>query len=87
MAHLIVEYTANLKAEADIPALLEKANDVLIEQDGVFPIGGIRSRAIELDGLAHGRRRGRLRVRARHAQDRRGPTPESRSASATSCSR
>jgi 5-carboxymethyl-2-hydroxymuconate isomerase len=48
MPHLIVEYTANLKAEAYIPALLEKANRVLIDQGGVFPIGGIRSRAIEL---------------------------------------
>jgi 5-carboxymethyl-2-hydroxymuconate isomerase len=48
MPHLIVEYTANLKAEADIPALLHKANRVLLDQSGVFPIGGIRSRAIEL---------------------------------------
>ena len=48
MPHLIVEYTANLKSEADIPALLRKANRVLLDQDGVFPIGGIRSRAIEL---------------------------------------
>jgi len=48
MPHLIVEYTANLKPEADIPALLKKANRVLIDQGGTFPIGGIRSRAIEL---------------------------------------
>jgi 5-carboxymethyl-2-hydroxymuconate isomerase len=48
MPHLIVEYTANLKSEADIPALLRKANRVLLDQDGMFPIGGIRSRAIEL---------------------------------------
>jgi 5-carboxymethyl-2-hydroxymuconate isomerase len=48
MPHLIVEYTANLKWEADIPALLRKANRVLMDQVGVFPIGGIRSRAIEL---------------------------------------
>jgi 5-carboxymethyl-2-hydroxymuconate isomerase len=48
MPHLIVEYTANLKAEGDIPGLLKKANGVLIAQPGVFPIGGIRSRAIEL---------------------------------------
>lgn len=48
MPHLIVEYTANLKAEADIPTLLRKANRVLIDQGGVFPTGGIRSRAMEL---------------------------------------
>jgi len=48
MAHLIIEYTSNIKAEADLPALLKKANDIIIAQDGAFPIGGIRSRAIEL---------------------------------------
>jgi len=48
MPHFIVEYTANIKAEADIPKLLAKANEILIAQSGVFPIGGIRSRAIEL---------------------------------------
>ena len=48
MPHLIIEYTANLKAEGDIPGLLRKANRVLIDQGGVFPIGAIRSRAIEL---------------------------------------
>lgn len=46
MPHLIYEYTDNLGAEADIPALLRKSNQVLIDQNGVFPIGGIRSRAI-----------------------------------------
>lgn len=48
MPHFIVEYTANLRDEVDIPALLRKANQTLIAQDGVFPIGGIRSRAVEL---------------------------------------
>lgn len=48
MPHFIVEYTDNIKAEADIPGLLKKANEVLIAQGGVFPIGGIRSRAVEL---------------------------------------
>lgn len=46
MPHLIYEYTDNLKAEADIPGLLKKSNQVLLAQGGVFPIGGIRSRAI-----------------------------------------
>ena len=47
MAHLTYEYTSNLKAQANIPALLLKSNQSLITQ-GVYPIGGIRSRAIEL---------------------------------------
>jgi len=47
MAHFIVEYTRNLAAETDIPALLRKANEALIAQQ-VYPIGGVRSRAIEL---------------------------------------
>lgn len=46
MPHLIVEYTDNLKAEAEIPALLKKSNDILIAQGGVFPTGGIRARAL-----------------------------------------
>jgi 5-carboxymethyl-2-hydroxymuconate isomerase len=49
MPHFIVEYTANLDQEADIPGLLKKVNDILIAQNGVFPIGGIRSRAIRLE--------------------------------------
>ncbi|WP_298364260.1 5-carboxymethyl-2-hydroxymuconate Delta-isomerase [Azospirillum sp.] len=48
MPHLIVEHTDNLAEEAAIPDLLRKANAVLIAQNGVFPIGGIRSRAIRL---------------------------------------
>lgn len=48
MPHLIYEYTDNLGAEAHIGALLKKSNHVLISQGGVFPIGGIRSRAIRL---------------------------------------
>lgn len=47
MAHFIVEYTSNLAAEADIPALLRKANEALNAQQ-VYPVGGVRSRAIEL---------------------------------------
>jgi 5-carboxymethyl-2-hydroxymuconate isomerase len=48
MPHIIVEYTDNLGADARIPALLKTINDTLIAQDGAFPIGGIRSRALEL---------------------------------------
>jgi 5-carboxymethyl-2-hydroxymuconate isomerase len=49
MPHLVFEFTANLEREGDLPGLLEKANATLIAQDGVFPIGAIRSRAIRLD--------------------------------------
>lgn len=48
MPHIIVEYTDNIKEEANIPSLLQKINHSLLEHDGLFPIGGIRSRAIEL---------------------------------------
>lgn len=46
MPHLTFEYTDNLRADGDIPGLLKKANAVLIAQGGVFPVGGIRTRAI-----------------------------------------
>ena len=48
MPHFVVEYTDNLKNETDIRLLLKKANEILMAQDGAFPIGGVRSRAIEL---------------------------------------
>ena len=48
MPHLTIEYTANIKAEADLASLLRKAHEVIIAQTGVFPTGGIRSRALEL---------------------------------------
>lgn len=48
MPHVVLEYTDNLKADADIPQLLRKINQTMIAQNGVFPVGGIRSRAIEL---------------------------------------
>lgn len=48
MPHLIIEYTANIKNEAAIPELLEKANKTLLLHRDIIPIGGLRSRAIEL---------------------------------------
>jgi 5-carboxymethyl-2-hydroxymuconate isomerase len=48
MPHFIAEYTDNIKDRADIRGMLKKVNQVLINQGGVFPIGGIRARAIEL---------------------------------------
>jgi 5-carboxymethyl-2-hydroxymuconate isomerase len=49
MPHFIVEYTANLEAEGDLPGLLRKINETMIAQGSIFPIGGVRSRAIRLD--------------------------------------
>jgi 5-carboxymethyl-2-hydroxymuconate isomerase len=46
MPHFTLEYTANLTAHTDIPTLLKKVNQVLMAQNGLFPSGGIRSRAI-----------------------------------------
>jgi len=48
LPHFIVEYTDNIKDEADIDKLFEEIHKVFIARDTIFPIGGIRSRAIEL---------------------------------------
>lgn len=48
MPHFILEYTDNIRGEANISELLRKVNEVMIRRGDVFPIGGIRSRAIEL---------------------------------------
>ncbi|AKZ25791.1 MULTISPECIES: 5-carboxymethyl-2-hydroxymuconate Delta-isomerase [Ralstonia solanacearum species complex] len=49
MPHLIIEYTANVEADARIPELMRVLNDVVIAHADVFPIGGIRTRALRLD--------------------------------------
>ncbi|GGA66386.1 5-carboxymethyl-2-hydroxymuconate Delta-isomerase [Ornithinibacillus halotolerans] len=48
MPHIIVEYTDNLKQDGDIKGLLKKINEAVIAEGDAFPIGGIRSRAVEL---------------------------------------
>lgn len=48
MPHFIAEYSANLEGVADFPGLFEKVHQVLGDS-GVFPLGGIRSRAIRMD--------------------------------------
>lgn len=48
MPHFIVEYSANLESEIDFDQLFEKVHTTLGE-NGVFPAGGIRSRAIRMD--------------------------------------
>lgn len=49
MPHLTYEYSDNLKdslGENDMQALVDKSAQVIIDQGGVFPTGGIRVRAI-----------------------------------------
>ncbi len=46
MPHVVVEYSANIAAEADIPGLLQ-AIARTIRQADVFPVAGIRVRALE----------------------------------------
>ncbi|WP_054703601.1 5-carboxymethyl-2-hydroxymuconate Delta-isomerase [Bacillus sp. JCM 19041] len=49
MPHIVVEYTRNLDATIQCDRLLPALHSVLLKQPDVFPIGGIRSRAIPLD--------------------------------------
>lgn len=48
MPHVIVEYSHNIRQKAEIPVLLRSINAFLVEHGGIFPVGGIRSRAIEV---------------------------------------
>ncbi|MCG4454938.1 5-carboxymethyl-2-hydroxymuconate Delta-isomerase [Pseudomonas sp. MMS21-TM103] len=48
MPHFIAEYSANLDAEADLQGLFEKVHTCLGDSK-VFPLGGIRSRAVRMD--------------------------------------
>ena len=48
MPHFIIEYTDNIKEDVRIHELLQKINNVFISKRDIFPIGGVRSRAIEL---------------------------------------
>lgn len=53
MPHVTVEYTANLGADARIPELLAAINRAMLAQrhEGkpVYPIGGLRTRAVRLE--------------------------------------
>ena len=53
MAHLTLEYSANLRAGGDFPGLCRKlAAAMAAQRDGdkpVFPVGGIRVRALPCD--------------------------------------
>ena len=48
MPHFIMEYSANLDEDLDIPELFRQLNETAIGT-GVFPIGGIRTRAIRCE--------------------------------------
>lgn len=48
MPHFIAEYSANLLDSVEFQDLFQQVNDFL-GSTGVFPLGGIRSRAIRLD--------------------------------------
>lgn len=43
-----MEYTDNLKVDIKVEQLLKDVHQILIDRKDTFPIGGIRSRAIEL---------------------------------------
>jgi len=50
MAHVTIEWTANLEGLFDLRALMELvARDMRERADGVFPVGGIRVRAYRVD--------------------------------------
>lgn len=48
MPHFIAECTDNIRQQADLPGLFAKVNEALAAT-GIFPLGGIRSRAHWLD--------------------------------------
>jgi 5-carboxymethyl-2-hydroxymuconate isomerase len=51
MPHLIVEYSANIERDLDVPRLVAAIHGAALET-GVFPIGGIRTRAERRDVYA-----------------------------------
>ncbi|OCQ54683.1 5-carboxymethyl-2-hydroxymuconate Delta-isomerase [Photorhabdus australis subsp. thailandensis] len=48
MPHFYAECTENIREQANLPELFTKVNQALADT-GIFPLGGIRSRAIWLD--------------------------------------
>ena len=46
MAHIVIEYSAGLRDRLELPALLSAVHQAALET-GVFPIGGLRTRAYE----------------------------------------
>lgn len=52
MPHLIVDYSANLDGALQLQPLFEQVHTLLIGL-GIFPTGGIRSRARRIDDYRH----------------------------------
>ena len=48
MPHFILEYSSNLAGELDLPSLFRALHATAVET-GVFPLGGIRFRAVRCD--------------------------------------
>jgi 5-carboxymethyl-2-hydroxymuconate isomerase len=46
MAHIVIEYSANLRGQFDLDAFLRAVHGAALAT-GVFPVGGIRTRAYE----------------------------------------
>jgi 5-carboxymethyl-2-hydroxymuconate isomerase len=44
MAHILIEYSANLRERIDFPSFLEAVHAAALAT-GIFPIGGVRTRA------------------------------------------
>ena len=57
MPHFTIEYSANLEGRVDIAAVVELVRNAAV-QTGIFPLGGIRVRAIKCEhyGIADGRK-------------------------------
>ena len=81
MPHFVVEYTANLGAEANIPALLRRGIEVLTAEG--YPLAGMRGRGLRIDEfvLADGARdyvmvHGILKVAPGHSPEKKQRTCE-----------
>ena len=48
MAHFILEYSGNLAGDLDVPVLFRELHNTAVAT-GVFPLGGIRFRAVHCD--------------------------------------
>lgn len=46
MPHIVIEHSANLRARADIARLVARIHDAALAT-GIFPLGGLRTRAAE----------------------------------------
>ena len=51
MPHFTIEYSANLEGRVDIAAVVEQVRNAAV-QTGIFPLGGIRVRAIKCEHYA-----------------------------------